>query len=164
MNGMLRSFFREDARRIYIFVTDDNAVGVNETNFLKFLKYQSPANFKPIVYAFRANKSEPQTDNCKGAQDGIAYDSLAKETGGKVYSVCDEDWSKSFKSLSDSIISVSGASFPLKHQNIAEVANVTINGAVIPKDKYSVTSGQLTFSEGAVPAGASKIEIFYKVK
>lgn len=97
--GVLSDFFRPGAKRIYIFVTDDNAASYfNTDDFLAALKPHLNGS-DLSVYGFVGIG----TKGCHEAMTGIAYTKLAEKTNGKTYDICESDWSQNFKDLTSDI-------------------------------------------------------------
>ncbi|MBP9708257.1 MAG: hypothetical protein KBD78_11485 [Oligoflexales bacterium] len=97
--GALSDFFRPGAKRIYIFVTDDNAASYFYTD--EFLSALTPhLNGSDLsVYGFVGKG----TKGCHEAMVGLAYTKLAEKTGGRTYDICESDWSQNFKDLTSDI-------------------------------------------------------------
>jgi hypothetical protein len=97
--GALSEFFRPGAKRIYIFVTDDNAASYFYTD--DFLSALTPhLNGSDLsVYGFVGIG----TKGCHEAMVGLAYTKLAEKTGGRTYDICESDWSQNFEDLTSDI-------------------------------------------------------------
>jgi len=93
---------------------------------------------------------------------GYRYMELAKATGGKELSLC-EDFSESLKVLADSIVALS-AVFTLTREPIPESIVVTVNGVVIPQDAnngwtYNSASIAIQFNGSSIPAAGADVSI-----
>ena len=154
----LKSFFRPGAARIYVFVTDDNAEGVTAANFVDMV---TPTNEgrKPVIFAFRGIASTGVT--CQIARPGLAYESLAQNTGGEVFDICLPDWSSQFAKLSQSVEKIANTQFDLSVPG-AVIQSVSIDGVALPADKYKIEGGKLIVAQDAVSDKSKEIIVTYK--
>lgn len=162
--SLAQDFFRPDARRVYVVVTDDNATGIDADNFLKAIPNSDKV--KPVVYSFRGVANRPadpatNTPACNVARRGVAYEKLTAATGGAVFDICDPDWSKNFAQLASSIVASLGLNFPLQVGNVIRVIEVTVDGKPLASDKYTIRDGRVEIDPKEVKSAGQKIKVRY---
>lgn len=157
-SGKLNGFFRPNAKRVFVSVTDDDAVVINDTNFLDLVKPHLKDT--PFMFSFRGVQSDPAT-GCTVDAPGLSYDRLSAATGGAGYDICDADWSQHFNKLTESIENIATTSFTLSQANV-EVIAVRIDGINLSKDLYQVAGGVLIVKPEAFKGQQKSIEVIYK--
>lgn len=157
--GVLANLFRPEAERAYVIVTDDNAYGIDETNFLDFVGTSTTK--APYVFAFRGLEQNSGGSHCAITAHGHAYDVLAERTGGAVYDICETDWSNNFKDLSSRIAKLKETELPLKHKNIIAVQAVRLDGELVDPSKYVLEGNILKIAAGLVQAKGQKLQVQY---
>lgn len=163
--GKLSRFFRADARRVYVFVTDDNVFGVTEDNFLERLRPHAQGQ-KISLYAFRGISPRPAVSTrpgCEIARKGLSYDKLvAKADGGGVFDICETDWKPYFTQMSDGIKQVSTTGYKLSKAGVTSVKSVTVDGKALTADAFGYSEGLLSFKDGTIGSNANEIQIKYQ--
>lgn len=160
--GSLASFPRSGAKLVIVIVTDDNAEGVDESNFLEALKADQPLS-APTVFSFSGLSSSPA--HCEIADEGLAYQELASKTGGEVFDICSGDWSENFKKLGKQVAQLVSTSFKLKTADAVGVVKVEVDGVELPAKAYKFENGKVSIVDSSmVSAEAKKIAITYSVK
>jgi len=154
--GKLADFFREDAKSVFVIVTDDNARGVTSSNFTNLIA-NSRGGQTPTLYAFRGRQSRP---NCEVARVGTDYESLASSTGGAVFDICDSDWSPNFASLGTAVAELANTSFVLDG-DVTRIVRVTIDGRKLEPSDYTLSGSSLTINKGTVSAEAKTLKVVY---
>ncbi|NRA65943.1 MAG: VWA domain-containing protein [Pseudobacteriovorax sp.] len=155
--GTLAGFFRPNATRAYVFVTDDNAHTVDQEVFLKMIKNNSP-ELEPIIYAFRGDTS---TGTCSVANKGTAYENLSSQTKGEVFDICKDDWSEHFSTLSKSIVTKTNNKFTLKHSPIPGSLVVKVAGNEIDEASYELSGLNLTINESELGEADATVRVNY---
>lgn len=158
VSGKLAGFFRPKAKRVFVTVTDDDAVLVNDTNFLDLVTPH--LTDQPFMFSFRGVASNAAT-GCGIAAPGLSYDRLSQATAGAAYDICDADWSQHFEKLTDSVESIATTTFTLSQTNI-EVIAVRIDGVEIARDLYEVNGGTLTVKPEAFQGQQKNIDVVYR--
>jgi hypothetical protein len=148
LQGVLKDFFRPNAKPIVVVVTDDNAFGVTEDNFERLSK--TYLGKVPTLYAFRGIKQGNRQPNCDISEDGEAYDRIAKNTGGDTFDICEKDWSKNFSKLTKGISTSLKNTFATEHP-IERILSIEVNGAKIPYTQYSFTGNKVSVLSEAFP-------------
>jgi hypothetical protein len=159
VHGVLKNFFRASAKPIVVVVTDDNAEGVDDKNFEKLA--QTHLGKVPTVYAFSGDTKKGKSSDCDIYKDGVAYDRVAKKTGGELFDICERDWSKNFSKLTKGISTLLKNTFLTEHP-IGKITSIDVNGVRIPESQYSFTGNSITvLSEAFPPNQASKVIVNY---
>jgi len=162
IQGTLVDFFRPGVRPIVVVVTDDNAEGVDQTNFISILEDKTNSiGIKPLVYAFAGLENSSAAGKCDIAAVGTAYSELANASTPKaeVFDICQADWTESFKKLTEGIFVAAENSFRLK-KPAAKILKVSVNGKAIDASAYTYTAGTLTVRPEALEtAGGGTIQV-----
>lgn len=143
--GRLRSAIRPDSKVVMVVVTDDNAMGVDDRNFLSLIKTQLNGR-QPTIYAFRGVQSRP---GCRIANPGFAYDQLASATGGRVFDICTPDWSPNFSTLAASVTNLVSLTFSLKAP-VKTIQSVTVDGRSLSEADYVINGQTIELKTSAV--------------
>jgi hypothetical protein len=151
---------RDGARLVLVVVTDDNAASVTDTNFLETLGAQISSK-KPAVFAFRGDVSKP---NCSVARKGVAYENLARNTGGRVFDICDLDWSPNFDMLVSSVESIANSSFKIDDPDFASVSRVILDGIALEPRDYAVVNGEVQLIPALISTSSKELVVKYKPK
>jgi hypothetical protein len=124
IHGKLPDFFRAEAKKVMIFVTDDNAADVDAKEFL--LATKELLGDTPAVFAFRGNlKSSKKSSNCSVASSGVQYDELAHQTQGESFDVCLDDWQPHFSRLLKGLDQVEAGPFGFE-KLVSSIENVVL--------------------------------------
>lgn len=172
IQGSLFDFFRPGVRPIVVVVTDDNAVGVNETNFMQIVEDKNNSiGIRPLVYSFagRVEPAEVPQDlraTCDIARKGTAYLALAELSTPKavVFDICQQDWTENFKKLTEGVFVAAQNSFRLK-KPASKILKVLVNGKAADASIFTYTSGVLTIlpeAINALPEGNIRVDVEYK--
>ena len=149
----LDSFFRESAKKVFIFVTDDES-DISASEFKSKMNSYDDA----IYYAF-VGKSETECPETK--EPGYIYISLAQSSGGEAYSICKSDWSDQLESLSSSIITSVSHVIDLGLSSSEQVVEVILNGKKLDPSKYEINGNKIAFKEGFLKE-SDTLKIGYK--
>lgn len=85
VRGTLREFFRTDARRLYVFVTNGDAEFFDATSFSEIVGEQSGGKSARVVAAIPQSSATPCSSSVK---IGKRYADLAASTAGKAVDIC----------------------------------------------------------------------------
>lgn len=158
VKGTLTSFFRSDAKRVYVFVTDDDALGVRSKDYItEIANYNN--SVKPFVFAFRGQET-PQR-GCYVENPGKEYEALAASTGGEVFDICQADWKPSFDRLTNSVNDIANNAFKLKNARVHKVLKVLLDGRELKADEYTLQDRSVIISAPLL-VGASSLEVLYQ--
>lgn len=157
VKGRLQSFFRPDASRVYVIVTDDNAEGVDQSNFLSLVRpYEGIA--PPVVFAFRGTVSQGA---CDISARGVAYEALAQATGGAVFDICDPDWRSNFSRLTSEVVALATHSFTLASPTVSSIVEVLLDGVALPFERFHLQGNILTVDPQVIPMTAQVLTVRY---
>ncbi|MFV8257549.1 VWA domain-containing protein [Bdellovibrio bacteriovorus] len=183
----LNDFFRPQAQKVFVFVTDDDSAANNNTTvqydaansngYVATIKsltidedYITAATFKDrMVRAFGKNGSYKvfgfiaAADSKCRARESTVYSSLISSSGGVAFNVCDKDWSKNFSQLSEKVVDYASTEYSLQSEKVKKVLSVTLNGQIlIPGTDYTVVDGKISLSPTLVKSlGNYIIDVTY---
>jgi hypothetical protein len=142
VNGKLNGFFKEHAKNIVVIVSDDDASGIDEDNFLSTLKGNGITNDIKL-YGF-IGKS--RSSRCDMATRGTSYEKIAEKTGGATYDICG-NWSESFEDLTKSVLTIERR--PIKLEKKPSKINwVKIGDKVLHHRQYYISRGNVVVIKG----------------
>ena len=157
-------FFREDAKLVVIFVSDerDQSIG-GWISYKPFFDNIKPAgDFVP----FAVIGDEPSGcaysygSGTRNADFGEGYWDMVQDYGGDWYSICAADWGVQLQSLANQV--TERRSFALDEPDpIEETIEVKVNGQVTTEWVYDVALNSVVFNEGHVPSEGQTITIDY---
>ncbi len=150
-------FFRADSKKIIVFVTDDNS-SMAAATFTMYLKNAGVASDQAAIFSFIGLGAS--VSSCQ-AVTGAVYQTLATQTGSRVYNICDLDWSKHFADLKTDVLTKLGRSFTMKDTMVAKVVKVEVDGVVIDAGKYSFSNGVLMLAEDVAMMETSSVKVSY---
>ena len=156
VKGSLTNFYRAEAKRVYVFVTDDDSQGLKSDKFFTAVQVGTP-NIKPYVFAFRGTASQ---STCKIARAGADYDLLAKTSGGAVFDICAADWKPYFNQLTASINDIARTEFTLQKAKVQKIVSILIDEKILDPQLYLLEDGKVKINPSALIAG-QKITINY---
>jgi len=158
------SFFREDARLVVIFVSDEPDYSAGGwSSYLSFFDGLKPAGeFIPYGvigdYPSGCSISSPYGN----AQFGAGYWDVIDHYGGSWYSICASDWGVQLQDLAGEV--TGRRSFVLEEEDpIVDSIEVYVNGQLTTDWEYDETTNTIVFAEGHVPEEGQTIDIDYAV-
>lgn len=150
-------FFRADSKKIIVFVTDDNSA-MTAANFASGLSTVGVASGQAAVFSFIGLGSS--VSPCQAAT-GSVYQTLANQSGAKVYNICQADWTQNFADLKTDVLTKLGRSFTMKDTMVAKIVKVEVDGVVIDASKYSFASGVLMLADSVPMTETSSVKVSY---
>ena len=155
------SFFREDARLVVIFVSDepDYSSGGWSSYLSFFDSLKSAGEFIPYgVIGDPPSGCSPYPT----AQYGAGYWDLIDYYGGSWYSICASDWGVQLQDLAGEV--TGRRSFVLEEEDpIVDTIEVTVNGQLTSDWEYNEETNSIVFADGHVPEEGQTIDIDYAV-
>ena len=151
-------FFREDAKLVVIFVSDEpDHSSPDWSTYLSFFDSLKPTgDFLP--YGVIGD----YPSGCGTAQFGAGYWDLIDYYGGSWYSICASDWGVQLQDLAGEV--TGRRSFYLDESDpIEDTIEVYVNGQYTTDWTYDPSINAVTFDEGHVPTEGQSIEIDYAV-
>jgi hypothetical protein len=136
----LSSFFRKDSVKHVVVITDDNAKGVNETNFEECTKsseisIDKLSGFIGLSGEFKLGKTPGTVSmGCKIDRKGVAYERVATLNRGRMYDICQKDWAQSFEDLANASTRLSfklPAVQNIEGYKIQKLSGATENGSTV---------------------------------
>ena len=155
--GVGKFFFRKESSKVLVIVTDDDS-RLSSDDFLARLKTVIDIReFK--LFGFTGT---PES-KCSISKKGQQYINLADMTSGKIFDICEEDWSQNFDLLADSIIDTIKSKYDVSRV-IKETISIEIGGKAVSKDKYRFVNKTITFAENLISDSDLEIKIKYLAK
>lgn len=151
---------RDGAKLVMVVVTDDNASNVTDQNFISGLNPALKA-LKPAVFAFRGVADQGR---CNITRAGVAYDNLARTTGGEVFDICAPDWRPNFDKLAESVAMIAGTSFKIDDPAFHIVTQVSLDGVVLNPADFVVDGATVQLVSKVVKPSSKDVSIRYKTK
>lgn len=153
--GTLSNFFRKEAEHVFVFVTDDDALGFGAAEFTEALRNAGHIeNFKAFAFACKDDGA-----TCDG---GVGYQyNFLSEKRGNVFDLRD-DWDQSFDDLTKEIFELGARDYPLKKKNIAQILAVKIgNDALKPSEYELIDKKALRIKSSAIKDINAKVTVSY---
>ena len=112
--GKLTKSLRVEAKRAFVFVTDDEAKGIGSTKFLAGSKVTFLPGDHATVFSF-VPKSPALAAGCAANSENLpaGYGKMATATGGATFEFCKPDWRANFTKLSEKVSAVVKDTYPL---------------------------------------------------
>lgn len=151
---------RNGAKLVMVVVTDDNAMSVTDLNFISGLNAAIQA-IKPTLFAFRGVTDQV---SCNITRAGLAYDNLARATGGDVFDICAPDWTPNFNKLAESVAMIAGTSFKIDDPALDVVTQVTLDGVVLDPADFRVSGDTIQLVSKVVKPTSKEVDVRYKTK
>ncbi len=158
------AFFREDAKLIVIFVSDEpDHSSPGWASYVTFFDALKPiGDFVPYGvigdYPGGCTISSPYGN----AQPGTGYWNLIDHYGGSWYSICASDWGVQLQDLAGEV--TGRKTFRLDEEDpIVDTIEVSVNGQATTDWEYDETTNAVVFTDGHVPEEGQTIDIDYAV-
>lgn len=159
LKALPAGFLREDSKKIVVFVTDDNSSLASATFMTNLIAQQKWTAKDVSVSSFIG--IDKATSPCM-YKEGVVYKDLAKQTSGRNYNICMQDWSANFNDLINVSVSKAVRRFTLAVDAVKSVVEVKVDGVVLDKSAYSISGKSLTLADGVSLAENSMVSIVYK--
>jgi hypothetical protein len=142
--GALQAFLRPEAKKIFVFTTDDESK-ISYKSFLGAFVETWPSQ-SPAVFAFigLGHRLSP----C-AVKEGREYENLIAATEGRAFNICDRDWTSSFtvleKTIEDNLSRwVSPPiQLPANLTSASQISLITLEGRALTPDLYQIANGTL---------------------
>jgi hypothetical protein len=157
MDNEGQPFFRADAKKIIVFVTDDNSA-MPASTFTSSLSMLGAGSKDIAVFGFIGLGSTASP--CQ-ANTGTVYQSLATQTNAKVFNICALDWKQHFSDLKADVLTKLGRTFMMKDSMVAKITKVEVDGVELASSKYNYFNGALTLADDVVMTEQSTIKVYF---
>ena len=161
---------RSDALKELVFVTDDNATGIDASNFGPWAK-KNKAKFGEVhVNGFVGVPGSRICPTCHPVAIGSEYMTLAQDAtfSGLVDDVCTDNWLLMLQRLAEQIRARSGKSnvFTLKYHPINSNIKVTVDQQSVATDAwtYHEPSNQITLDLTKVTRASGQVAVTYDAR
>lgn len=149
-------FFRDESKKIIVFVTDDNSALAANT-FLTNVAALGAPSADVSIFGFIGLGAK--ISKCQAAT-GTIYQTLASQTAGNVFNICEIDWTQHFANLKTDVLTKLGRSFTLASSSVA-ITKVEVDGVVLDPSQYTLLDDVLTLSEDVVVTATSSVKVYY---
>lgn len=149
-------FFRTDSKKIIVFVTDDNS-SMSAADFTTGLAKAGVSDGQAAIFNFIGLGGSKSP--CEAAF-GAVYQTLATQTKGNVYNICDTDWTQHFSDLKTDVLTKLGRAFTMDAA-AAKIVKVEVDGVAIDASKYTFANGIVTLADDVTMTEQSSIKISY---
>ncbi len=151
--GALVNFLRPQSHKVFVFVTDDEALkkvpwAGNKLDFLDAYNTLFPLS-NPTVYSFVALQERGQAP-CSVYGKGVSYMELSASTGGEAFDICESDWKVHLNKMLDGLETMVNTTFPLATQNVVEVTAVYLDGNLLSPGDWSYANRKVTIRPEAM--------------
>jgi hypothetical protein len=171
IRGQLKSFFRENSKKVFVVVTDDDAIGIDNTNFLNILNAQMP---QQEIYLFgfvgltengaiTNPNPTPGVRTCSVANVGKAYLDLATRTNGKSFDICQDNWSGHFSELTKNVENIVNTEFTLNTSKSFNLIEILVDGKLLPEHTFNIQNNRIVILDRSLVQGAQTLEVKYTV-
>ena len=156
------SFFRQDAKLVVIFVSDEpdhsHATWTSYTSFFDQLK---PAGYFIPFGIIGDPPSGCGGGGWQGAMYGAGYFELIKYYGGSWYSICETDWGTQMQSLGSQVVTQSR--FSLSEEDpVEDTISVFVDGQQLEEGwSYDANTNQIIFDATHIPEPGETIRVEY---
>jgi hypothetical protein len=153
------TFWRNDAKLIVIFVSDeDDHGGTTPTTFKTYTVAVKGGADYVTAHAVAGDYPGGCTAN-GGAFEAYEYYTVVSYLNGTFLSICQDDWGTPLETLAhDSILKTS---FTLTKTAVEETIYVEVNGTESTEWTYDPTTNALSFNEGYTPPSGADIYVSY---
>jgi hypothetical protein len=165
--GALGAFYREQSKKVFVVVSDDDSFDMPANEFLPSLTDVRGLG-RPQFFAF-ASREKTQNALCDVAWQGEQYLALSKMTEGVVYDICEKDWSVHFDKLRQDVVSVAQRRFEVKAESpVTSVRKVTLwssegKARELLSEQYFFSNGVLELKEGVLPTNVTGFKLSLEV-
>ena len=152
-------FWRNDAKLIVIFVSDEDDYGS-----------VMPVDFKTYVIAVKGSAdfvtahavAGDYPDGCTGnggASEGYKYYTLVSELNGNFLSICMDDWGTPIETLANE--SILKNTFTLTENAVQDTIYVEVDGIESSDWTYDAITNSISFNSGYTPLAGATIYVSY---
>ena len=157
--GALSDFFRKEAKRVFVAVSDDIAVGVENEYFADVQAYMGVEDF----HFFGINgtvkpgdPNPPESANCT-SEYGNAYIQLAQKYQGENFDVCDSKWDDKMVKLASGLKSIAKHIFALKSDNATKIISVEVDGEELDVKDFEIKGNKVHYKKDDLPGKTAVI-------
>jgi len=153
--GSLLDFWRSEATRVVIVVSDDENRALSVEQYLDVTNQLGFGAFKMFGFVGVGN-ANPVCNSIKSE----TYPILAAKTGGAVYDICEKDWSGTFEKLTEAVVRSTGGTFKLKFEAANQDITVTIDNVKLEKNFFKLRGQTLTIEQNHLKADSEIVVVY----
>lgn len=154
--GTLANFYRNDAEKVFVFVTDDDAHGFGATEFTHAMKQaRGVDSFR--AYSFGCNDTQGSCDGNVGEQ----YRLLAQNRGA-IFDIRNS-WAQNFGLLTAEIYRLGTSEYKLGKKDVIQILEVKLgNTVLLPSDYELIEKSRLSINSSVVSDLNAKLTVTYQ--
>ena len=166
-------FLRINSHKVIVIISDDftgyeyTSVAMNSlmTDFYSILNpsyFNTPYHSGSDNMTFFGFIGLGSISPCQSSR-GVFYEKLAAETNGRVFNICDADWTQHFNSITNASMLINSSSMQLKY-SASSILEVKIDGNLISTSDYQVFGRYIkldTNKLGLVNGRSYKVSVQY---
>ncbi len=143
---------RPNARKAFVFVTDDESSEISMDRFLKIYGQKfDVARLKVFSFVTLSKDRSPCGDSV-----GKVYQALSERTNGKSFNICDPNWRPHFQQIAEALEKSVKNRFALRSS--AKVKKVVVDGRELAPSEYFQEGSELKIDE-QILLETSEIEV-----
>ena len=155
--GYNHGFLRDEASLEIIFISDEDDYSPDTVEYYLDVF----GHVKLLNNMFRASAIVGPPTDCPGVEPGIRYLTMAQITGGKIGSICDDEFAESLRNIAEN-------AFDLNHLRLTdlpvpETIEVQVNGVVNSDWNYLSEENAIVFPEDLTPPSSSEVIVNYRL-
>lgn len=143
-------FLRTNSQKVVIVVSDDKSTFESMSDDVGYEKWSTNDFYSILNTSYFNTPYHSGSDNmtffgfiglgsispCQSGR-GLFYEKLAAETNGRVFNICDADWTQHFNSITNASMLINSSSMQLKY-SASSILEVKIDGNLISTSDYQV--------------------------
>lgn len=156
------NFFRQDAKLVVIFVSDEPDHSQSDwTTYTSFFDQLKPAGYFIPFGIIGDPPSGCNGGSWQGAMFGEGYYELINHYGGSWYSICETDWGNQMQSLGNQVVTQSRFSLS-EVDPVEETIKVYVDGLELEEGwSYDSATNQVVFETDSIPEPGETIRVEY---
>lgn len=161
----LKSFYREGAKRTFVFVTDDDSTSIDASKFLRAItSEESPIDEISEITAFGFVGTG--NGSCDVTRVGTQYIDLANQLGGKIYDICEPDWASNFGDLTKQVQNIVRAEYTIDNEGGSIIIrDVLLDNQPLSQEQYSFSNnGKLEINPDILSGKNQEIVVRYAIE
>jgi hypothetical protein len=156
------NFFRQDAKLVVIFVSDEPDHSYSTwTSYTTFFDQLKPAGYFIPFGIIGDPPSGCGGGGWQGAMYGAGYYELINHYGGSWYSICETDWGTQMQSLGNQVVTQSRFSLS-EDDPVEDTISVFVDGQQLEEGwSYDSNTNQIVFEATHIPEPGETIRVEY---
>lgn len=161
VRGWLNGFYRQEAKRIYIFSSRQDSDHFKAIDFKAVMESQVLHGYHVFGLMPDLNDEkcyELKTGKKRFKSKGDDLKSLIAQTGGKALSVCQSDWKKQFREIATAVLKKTNQGYAIPA--FAKVTEVSVDDIILTAEQFSVSQDEKVYiKKGVLKDSGQKVKI-----